>query len=109
MYKRDAGFRVTVAARAARMNGKGERSMHKNRRGLKKPVLLWAENGTERRFTKSNGRRALRKGKGHATGRMRRYGFMDKTRREVSASIPEVLKKDLADSVNTIAKKYGCK
>lgn len=52
VFKREAGFRVTVASRKANKRGKGERGMHLNRYGDKKPVLTWAELGTRWRKSK---------------------------------------------------------
>ena len=67
-----------VAKRAGK-NGKGEAGFHTNRQGLKKPVLIWVEEGTKERKTKSNGgKRAARRRSAHSTGRMRRYGFMSR-------------------------------
>ncbi len=78
--KYGAGFMVTVKPhKANRRTGQGEASMHTNRQGLKKPVLSWAEEGTDLRRTKTKTKIFTRKRKGHATGRMRRYGFMRKT------------------------------
>ena len=43
VFKRKAvGFRVTVGTKRVKRTGK-EFGFHKNRRGLKKPVLIWAE------------------------------------------------------------------
>lgn len=106
VFKRAAGFRVTVGPKQANRNGKGGRGFHQNQRGLKKPVLIWAEAGTEQRQTKS--RIFWRKRKGHSTGRMKRYGFMAKTRDEISGSITESLRNEVINSIKKEAKKYGC-
>ena len=46
VFKRKAGFRVTVGTkRANKTTGKGEAGFHTNRQGLKKPILIWAEGG----------------------------------------------------------------
>lgn len=37
VFKRQAGFRVTVGTKRANKNGKGERGFHVNRQGLKNP------------------------------------------------------------------------
>ena len=52
VFKRKAGFRVTVGTKRAGKNGKGEAGFHTNRQGLKKPILIWAEEGTKNRKTK---------------------------------------------------------
>lgn len=109
VFKRDAGFRVTVASRKANKKGKGESGMHQNRKGLKKPILIWAEGGTNLRRTKSRTRIFRRARKGHSTGRMRPYRFMEKTMRQVENTIPDELRNDIAESIQKVAKKYGCK
>ena len=44
VFKKAAGFRVTIGTKKAnRKTGKGDKGMHINRQGLKKPVLIWAE------------------------------------------------------------------
>lgn len=74
-----------------------------------RPVLRWAESGTKERHTKSKTRFFVRTRKGHPTGRMRRYAFMTKTRRETVNSVTEDLHNEVLTSVEKIAKKYGCK
>ena len=110
VFKRTAGFRVTIGTKKAGKNGKGEAGMHTNRRGLNKPVLIWAEEGTQQRKTKGGGgKRAARLRAAHNTGSMPRFGFMDKTRNEVSSTITEDMHRMVAESTQRIAKKYGCK
>ena len=112
VFKRKAGFRVTVGTKKANKSGKGEAGFHRNRQGLKKPVLIWAEDGTADRRTKpkqGTRRRASRLRASHRTGRMKRYGFMAQTlsgvRDTVTANIHELVK----ENVQKVAKKYGCK
>lgn len=110
VWKRQAGFRVTVGTKAAsRKTGKGERGYHTNRRGLKKPVLMWAEDGTDSRRTKSKARIFTRSRKGHSTGRMKRYGFMARTKSETEANVTSMLHTEIINNVKRVAKKYGCK
>ena len=110
VFKRKAGFRVTIGTKKAGKNGKGESGMHLNRQGLKKPVLIWAEMGTKQRTTKSSGgKRAARYRAAHNTGRMPRYGFMEKTRNQVRDTVTEDMHRQVAENVERIAKKYGCK
>lgn len=110
VFKQQAGFRVTIGTKA----GKGKQyGFHKNRRGELKPVLLWAEMGTEDRRTKSNSGKHTRLWtgrlrKGHYTGRMRRYGFMQQTLDQVSSSVSDNLHNEVIQSVEKVAKKYGC-
>lgn len=109
VFKRKAGFRVTVGTKRANKNGKGEAGYHTNRQGLKKPILIWAEDGTEQRRTKTKTKIYTRARKGHPTGRMQRYAFMDKTRRETLSKVTDNLHNEIAESVVRIANKYGCK
>lgn len=105
VFKSKLGFRVTVGTkRASRKTGKGERGFHRNRRGLKKPVLIWADMGTKERRTKGG-----RRGKGHGTGRMRQYGFMAKTAADVKDPVTDSLHRHVAEYVYKTARKYGCR
>lgn len=116
LLKNKAGIQVTVGTKKANKRGKGESGFHTNRFGQKKPILLWAELGTAERKTKSGGgilgilrRRAARKRKSHRTGRMRRYGFMEKTNLEVRDTVTNNIRKNIVESVIKISQKYGCK
>lgn len=103
VYKRTAGFRVTVGT------GKNDAGMYTNRRGLKKPVLMWAEIGTDRRNTRTRSRVFTRSRKGHYTGQMRRYGFMRRTREQVADKVTEELRQEIVNQTIKASKKYGCK
>ena len=110
VFKREAGFRVTVASRKANRRGKGERGMHRNRFGDKKPILAWAETGTKWRKSKK-ATRYLIGGKwrmGAIRGYMKRYGFIAKTKSQIEHSVGNQLKDEIATKVTQIAKKYGC-
>ena len=112
VFKRKAGFRVTVGTKRAGKNGKGEAGFHTNRQGLKKPILIWAEEGTEERKTKpkqGTRRRAARLRASHRTGRMKRYGFMAQTLTGVRDSVTADIQKMVTENVEQVAKKYGCK
>lgn len=112
VFKRKAGFRVTVGTKKANKSGKGEAGFHTNRQGLKKPVLIWAEEGTDERRTKpkqGTRRRASRLRASHRTGRMRRYGFMAQTLRSVRDTVTDNVHKMVTENIEKIAKKYGCK
>ena len=102
VFRRKPGFKVTVAARRGNMQGKGEKGMHMTRRGVKKPILVWAEMGTAMRRTKG-GKRAS-----HSTGRMRKYGFMSDTLRQVRPLVTDDLHRMVRENVERIARKYGC-
>lgn len=112
VFKRKAGFRVTVGTKKANKSGKGEAGFHTNRQGLKKPVLIWAEEGTDERRTKpkqGTRRRASRLRASHRTGRMRRYGFMAQTLRSVRDTVTDNVHKMVNENIEKIANKYGCK
>lgn len=105
VFKRKAGFRITVGTKRANKKGKGEAGFHTTRQGLKKPILIWAEDGTKARKTKGrSGKHAAR-----STGRMKRYGFMDRTLKAVRGSVTENIHEMVAENVQRVAKKYGCK
>lgn len=112
VFKRKAGFRVTVGTKKAGKNGKGEAGFHTNRRGYKKPILIWAEDGTQERRTKpkqGTRRRAGRMREAHRTGRMKRYGFMTQTLNSVRDSVTQNIHEMVTDNVIKVAAKYGCK
>lgn len=110
VFKRKAGFRVTVGTKRAGKNGKGEAGFHTNRQGLKKPVLIWAEDGTQERKTKGNGgKRAMRLRSAHRTGRMKRYGFLTQTLNGVRDTVTNNIHNMVIENVEQVAKKYGCK
>lgn len=108
VFKRTAGFRVTIGT----LKGKRTAGYHLNRQGLLKPVLIWAEEGTQERQTKSkkgNARRASRLRASHRTGRMPRFGFMQQTLSDVKNSVTDDLHTQVRQNVERIAQKYGCK
>ena len=112
VFKRKAGFRVTVGTKKAGKNGKGEAGFHTNRQGLKKPVLIWAEDGTQERRTKpkqGTRRRAARLRASHRTGRMKRYGFMAQTLNSVRDTVTANIHEMVTENVQKVAKTYGCK
>lgn len=112
-FKREAGFRVTVAAKKANMLGRGEKGMHKNRVGEKKPILIWAELGTKWRRTKADKKYKVSiEGRWRTIGKhrgfMKRYGFMAKTRNQVNGSVGHKIKEEIAAKIKQISRKYGC-
>jgi len=107
VFKQQLGFRVTVGT-------SGKKGYHLNRFGLLKPVLLWAEDGTANRWTKSNGGKhsrmfCKRKRKSHATGKMSAYMFMQKTKEQEAGNITTNLHISIRQSVESAAKRCGCK
>ena len=106
VFKQQLGFRVTIGT----SNGAKKAGYHKNRQGLEKPVLLWAEGGTVQRQTKSNGkRRFVRLRSSHPTGAMPAYNFMTDTKTQTETGITEDLRTTVAEQVIRISRKYGCK
>lgn len=101
------GFLVTVKARAASRNGNTEKSMHKNRFGLKKPILMWAEEGTDARKTKTKTKFFVRQKKAHRTGRMKPYGFIERATPEMFKTVEENLTPEVEKAVTKVAKKCG--
>lgn len=106
MLKKKLGFRVTIGTPKRHKRGfyQDTAAIHKNKRGLEKPILPWVELGTDERYTKSE----FRKRKGHYTGKMKEYGFMAKTKNQVSAKVTEELHNAIIDNIKNTAKKYGC-
>lgn len=76
VYPERYGAGFMVSAKPHRKKG-----YHVNRQGLEKPILMWAETGAgrPRRKTRSQSKFYVRKRKGHDTGRMKRYPFIDRT------------------------------
>lgn len=107
VWKKKAGFRVTIGTKKANKQGKGERGFHTNRQKLKKPILIWAEEGTEKRYTKSRTKIFKRKKKGHYTGKMKPLGFMEKTRKEMEDKVTDELRQAMEESIMKALKKYG--
>ncbi len=108
VYKKAAGFRITVGTKKATAKNKKAYGFHKNRQGLSKPVLIWAEDGTEQRKTKTATKVYIRSRKGHSTGRMKRYGFIRKTRDEMADKVTADIHTEVINNVQSVAKKYGC-
>lgn len=105
VFKRSAGFRITVGT-------SDDKGYHTNRQGLKKPILIWAEEGTEERRTKSKKgtrRRANRLRSSHRTGKMKRYGFMERTLSSTRETVTDDIRQLVEENVLKIAQKYGCK
>lgn len=120
------GFMVTVKARAVnRKTGKGEKSMHQNRKGFKKPVLMWAEEGTQPRkrggkrvkandahnTAKAQGRiggawHYIRKN-GIKTGRMKPYRFLEQATPEMFQAVEAGLTPEIGKAVENVARKCG--
>lgn len=110
VYKQKAGFRVTVGTRIRMAKVFRENAeFHRNRRGKLKPVLMWAEGGTEYRYTKSRTKFWKRARRSHATGAMRDYSFMRKTLAQTKDRVTDMIHGNVVKEVTRIARKYGCK
>lgn len=108
LYRKKAGFRVTIGSIGNVNWRKGEvaAAYHTNSKGKKKPVLVWAEGGTDRRFVKDTYRKG-KKVRGHSTWKMPAYGFMKKTRDEELPTVDKELKESIIETIQKTAKKYG--
>lgn len=110
IYSGGGGFMITVKGRSGR-KGRGEKSMHENRfypkTQRKLPVLMWAEDGTKPRKTKSKTKKYVRLRKGHKTGKMPEYGFLDKAAAEMYRTVEGDLAKEVEKAVRKVAKKSG--
>lgn len=127
-FRKDAGFRVTVAGRRGRRStGKGERSMYLPSRmerrkaagkyWTKLPVLQWAEPGTDPRYTRGKCHTRLKVDKlgrirrkkvydrNLYRGKMKRYGFVSGSRVRTESLVREELPKDIQRQLDKIGKK----
>ena len=108
VFKKALGFQVSIYARKGRKWG-----YHHNRHGDDKPILMWAEGGTDQRRTKSNAGKhrrtwTWRLRRGHNTGRMQAYRFMSITRDREKDNVSASLQDEFRKYVTTTAKRYGC-
>ena len=125
IYSRGGGFLITVKAHRANLKGQGEKSMHENRKGFKKPVLMWAEEGTKERQrggkkirikhgiygTHRSGKtqywtETIRKD-GIPTGQMGAYGFLERATPEMFQTVEHDLGTEVGVAVEKVAKKCG--
>ena len=125
IYSRGGGFLITVKAHRSNLKGEGEKSMHENRKGFKKPILMWAEEGTN--YRQRGGKKVRvkhgiygthRSGKtrywtetirknGIPTKRMPAYRFLDKATPEMNSTVETDLGKEVGVAVDKVAKKCG--
>lgn len=107
-WSKGTGFMITTKARAGSKSGRGEKGMHVNRWGKKKPVLMWAEDGTTTRRTKGGRLTWLLGGrKSHSTGRMRAYGFMEAAQPAMMTAVEQGLTPEVEKAVVKTARKCG--
>lgn len=106
VYKRIAGFKVTVGTKKRRATSyagmsRGEANKAKARNRL--PIVpLWAEGGTVERRT---GGGWFSRGK--RRGRMPAYGFMEKTKRETGDSVAATIGRNMESNIEKTVRKYG--
>lgn len=110
IMKKKIGFTVTIGSN----KGKNRPAFVYKSNGKKKrvggpPVIIFAEGGTKARRTKTATKIWTRSRKGHATGQMPRFGFMEKTKKEMDKCVTEDLKNMIIDNIKKTAIKYGCK
>lgn len=86
---------------------KYRKGFHVNRKGLTKPVLLWAEEGTKLRMTKSKTRFFVRKRKGHFTGQMKGLGFIKKAEAQADQIVEPNLFGDFQKNLDKAARRRG--
>lgn len=96
VYNRAIGFKVTTKP----SKRKGRAYFYEG-----KPVAMWAAEGTELRKTKTQTKFFIRKKKGHITGKMPSYHFMEAAERALGPAEQMALEA-FEKSVNRVAKKY---
>lgn len=102
LWKEVAGFRVTVGSgkyHSKRFTGSFAREV---------PVLRWLDTGTDARKTKRKFALFGKGRKSHATGRLKRYAFMAKTKQQTESSVTTYVRDATVLIIKRIAKKYGC-
>lgn len=127
IYSKGGGFMLTVKARRANKSGKGEKGMHENRKGKKKPVLMWAEDGTQPRKAKGDfkyewsgnwklwsrhgGKYKPKKKRkytsGQDRGKMPAYEFLAKATPEAFRVVEQELSNQIKEGVEKVARKSG--
>jgi hypothetical protein len=115
IYSKGGGFMVTIKSVKA---GRGEKSMHANRyygkmrsdgtTNLRKlPILMWQEEGTGARKTKSKTRIWKRSRKGHSTGRLSAVHFLQRSEPEMTGIVETEEMKELDAALERVARKAG--
>ena len=114
VFKRMAGCRITIGTRKGNAKtGKGELGMHRNRYGIKKPVIIWAEAGTVERQVRYRGQKFVSMKSQWATagksrGSMPALRFMDDTLAQTKDTQTATLQRTLRQTVTEEALKHGC-
>lgn len=113
--RKTIGFAVTIKSKPGkRGSGQGEKGMHLNRQGLKKPVLGWLELGTVSRKTKGGNKLRTGPGRGRRyictgerRGSMKPLRFMQKTESQTESVVTRTMHDMVRDSVVKTAKRHG--
>ena len=107
-FQKRLGFKVTAAA-----SKRGNKGMHRNRRGLLKPVAYWAESGTAERKTRpprrSKWARLTSRGSSRGQlnrGRMPAYGFMEAAKAKGEGPVTNMIKTEIVKNIERVHKKY---
>ena len=103
VYTRGGGFMITTKPH-------GKQGYYVNRKGLEKPVLMWAEEGTKYRFPRKGFFYAPLMGgvrKVEHMGKMPAYHFLDEVRARGGAIIEGKLGSELESAVERTADKLG--
>jgi hypothetical protein len=114
-YSKGGGFMVTIKPVKA---GRGEKSMHANRyygkmrsdgtTNLRKlPILMWQEDGTGMRKTKTKRLSLTRRRKGHNTGRLSAVHFLQRSEPEMTNIVESEELKELDAALERVARKSG--
>ena len=104
VYSKAGGFLITAKPR-------GKKGFHRNRfydkTGRELPIVMWAEEGTRPRQTRTASKVFDRARKGHNTGSLQRYGFIEKAEPQMVNKVQADLPTSIEAAVVAIAKKCG--
>lgn len=101
IFPRGGGFMLTL--KPHKSNGAGvHENRHYRRTGKKWPVLMWLEDGTKMRKTRTRGSK-----RGHSTGRVPVLGFIEGKREEMNRAFEADMAKELESAVEKVARKHG--
>lgn len=108
VWKKHLGFRVTIGTKRRLRTKESDDATARKRRRME-IVPLWAEGGTEDRYSKRTKRTKFGRWvdpKGKYRGRLSAYGFMEKTKGETDG-VETNLKNAIIAQVEKAAKKAG--
>lgn len=111
IFRKELGFRVTIGTKVKKARNKGKSTWSgygqiSNRHGKEKPLLIWAEAGSEgERKTRARG--FSRKKRGHSTGTMPAYRFMERTKDQLQDKISVEMQENIKAYMTRLIKKNG--